>query len=191
MKKAEKSKLKDIKIAAEIVKNGGLIIFPTDTVYGIGCRTDDEKAINRIRKIKKTPRGQMYPLLISNVNQAEQLATITPEAKKLMKKYWPGQLTIILKSKSGQKIGLRLPNSFITRELINTSNTPIIGTSANFHNHKTPTSYKELDKKFAPGADFILKGNCQKKAESTVIDLTVDPPIILRQGAVVINDFKN
>lgn len=191
MKKLEKSESKNIKKAAEIIKKGGIVIFPTDTVYGIGAKFDDEKAINRIRKIKKTPIGQMYPVLVSNINQAKSLAKLERQAEKLAKKYWPGQLTIVVKSKSGQKIGLRLPQSDIVNSIIKQSKTPIIGTSANFHGDITPTTYEQLDANFIKLVDFVVKGVCTKKAESTVIDLSSARPKILRQGALKLDEFKN
>ena len=174
-----------IKEAVEVLKNGGIVIFPTDTVYGIGCRFDDKDAVLHLSKIKKTPITQRFPVLVSTTDQVRKYAQVTKQAENLIKKYWPGALTIILKSKkSKEKIGFRMPNSSVVRALIDGVGIPIIGTSANFHGFDAPKSYEELDSGFIKLADFVLKGECQLGAESTVVDATFGPPKILRQGAI-------
>ena len=173
--------------AIAVLKKGGIVIFPTDTVYGIGCRFDDKDAIDRLYKIKKTPSGQPLPILVSDLSQVEKLALINKTREELIKKYWPGALTIILQSKKGkEKIGFRMPNSSMVTSIIDGVGVPIIGTSANFHGSKAPKSYKELDPNFTKLADIVLKGECQLGMESTVVDATVDPPKILRKGAITI-----
>lgn len=175
--------------AAQILKSGGVVIFPTDTVYGIGCRFDNKKAIDRIYQFKGTQKSQPFPTLVSRVDQVEKLAIINSRARQLMKKHWPGALTIILRSRNPnpaktEKIGFRMPDSDLVRKLIDEVGVPIIGTSANFHTHPTPKSYEELDPKFTKLADLVIKGECQRGVESTVVDTTVSPIAILRQGAV-------
>ncbi|MBI2327739.1 threonylcarbamoyl-AMP synthase [Candidatus Curtissbacteria bacterium] len=189
----------NISKAAQVLKAGGIVIFPTDTVYGIGCRYDDPKAIARLRQVKGTPKSQNFPILVSRISQVRKLAKIVPLAQKLIKKYWPGALTIILTGLSTysnpglkqlhkpglpNKIGFRMPNSKLVLALIQKVGVPIVGTSANFHGHPTQSSYKQLDPELIKLADFVIKGQCQKGIESTVIDTTVNPPKILRQGAV-------
>ena len=176
-----------IKKASAILKGGGIVIFPTDTVYGICCRIDDKGAISRLYKIKKTPVTQPFPILVSDLSQVEKLAVINKTGEKLIKKFWPGALTIILRSKKGrEKIGFRMPDSSMVTSIIDGVGVPIIGTSANFHGSKAPKSYKELDPNFTKLADIVLKGECQLGMESTVVDATVDPPKILRKGAITI-----
>lgn len=207
MKKQEESKLLEIKKAAEVLKSGGVVIFPTDTVYGIGSIYDDQNALDRIYKIKSRPENQPFPILVSMVRQVEDLATITPSARKLIKKYWPGGLTIILPSvipakagthpnhlpviasetKQSPKIGFRMPRSSLITLLIDLVGVPIIGTSANFHGRPPAASFEKLDPQLIKLADFVIKGTCRNGVESTVVDATVDPPKILRQGAVKIS----
>src|SRR3989344_6703830 len=174
--------------AIAVLKKGGIVIFPTDTVYGIGCLFDNPKAVDRIYEIKKTPTNQPFPILVSNLSQVEDLAVINKTAEELIKKYWPGALTIILKSKNGkEKIGFRMPDSSLVKVLIDELGVPIIGTSANFHGSRAPNSYEELDSAFIQLADFVLKGKCQLGVESTVVDATSNVPKILRQGAIKLN----
>ena len=190
--------------AAQILKAGGIVIFPTDTVYGIGCRFDAAKAIKRIYQIKGTPKTQPFPILVSNLNQVKKLARVTKVADLLIKKYWPGGLTIILNARHPErerriysdssatpqndisKVGFRMPDSDFIRSFINKVGVPIIGTSANFYGQKPAKSFKDLDPKLVGLADFVIKGRCQKGIESTVVDTTVDPPKILRQGAITL-----
>lgn len=202
MKKQEKSQLteefkiskkssvipnttRDLDNAVRILQRGGLIIFPTDTVYGIGCRWDNPIAVARVRQIKGTK--QHLPILIDNLERAHNLAKFDQTAIHLSSKYWPGALTLILQSKKSYgKIGLRVPDSDLVRSIIRKLDAPIIGTSANFHGQKSATKYDELDKKLIDKVDFVIKGNCRLKQESTVVDATFNPPRILRRGAVLI-----
>lgn len=182
----EESQLLEIKKAADILKKGGVVIFPTDTVYGIGCILNNPNAIARIEKIKGSK--QEFPVLISSIKQAHHLAKVTDAAKHLAQKYWPGQLTIILEKHFGAgKIGLRIPNHKIPISIIDETNSPIIGTSANFHGQKAPTSYEELDPTLVSLVDFVIRGKCLGKTNSTVVDATKFPIKILRKGAVEIS----
>ena len=181
-----------IKEAVKILKKGGIVIFPTDTVYGIGCRFDDKDAISRLYKIKKTPESQPFPILVFDLSQVEKLAVINKTGEELIKKYWPGALTIVLQSKGGKnKIGFRMPDSSLIKSIIDGVGEPLIGTSANFHGSRAPRSYGEIDPDFIKLADFVLKGECQLEMESTVVDAIGDVPKILRQGAVKLTVYLN
>ena len=185
MKREEKLKSAELNKAAEILKRGGVVVFPTDTAYGIGCVWNNELAKTRISKIKNS--NQNFPILVSSFNQLHQIANINGPAQHLINKYWPGGLTLIVESKhDGKKIGVRMPNSEVVQALIEITGVPLIGTSANFHGKKTPTAYKDLEKEFLKKADFVVRGVCELKQESTVVDTTVVPLRILRQGAVKI-----
>ena len=191
---------KDLEKAARILKGGGVVIFPTDTVYGIGCRFDDQKAIDRIYQIKGTPKVQPFPILVSSIKQVNKIAKVNKVAKSLISKYWPGGLTIILPSfdpvsrqannvarygiVSGHKLGIRMPDSKLIQTLIKLVGTPLVGTSANFHGAKTPTSFGEFDPEFVKLADYAVKGECKKGIESTVVDATENEIRIIRQGAI-------
>lgn len=188
--------MNNLEESIQIVKNGGVLIFPTDTVMGIGCRIDDEEAIKRIFEIKKRSPEQAVPVLVSSIKMAEKYAINIPEEvkEKLMNKYWPGGLTIILHANKenvfsllrggGGTIALRIPNKQEIRELIDSVGVPIIGTSANFHGEKTPTSQKELNPELLSLVDGVLEGDSLGNSSSTIIDCTVTPWKIVREGAV-------
>lgn len=175
--------------AAEVLKNGGVVIFPTDTVYGIGCLYNNKEGLARIYKIKERPQSLPFPVLVSSIKEAGIIATMNKLAKKLAQKYWPGALTIIVKSKDGKnKIGVRMPNAKIVLSLIKQVGIPIIGTSANFHGKKSAADYESLDPKLINLADYVLKGKCDGGIESTVIDVSDENLKIIRHGAVQIDE---
>lgn len=174
-----------IREAINILKGGGIVIFPTDTVYGIGTKWDQKTAVNRLYGIKGTPKTQPFPILVENEHQVGQLAEVTPVAKSLIQKYWPGALTIVLKEKGGtKKIGFRMPDYGTVRELIREVGAPVIGTSANFHGMKSPKNFSEIDPLLLGMADYHLKGECTLKIESTVVDASGGELKILRVGAI-------
>lgn len=183
----QQSPVDQIEKAIAVLKKGGIVIFPTDTVYGVGCRLDDKRAVDRIYQIKNTPKTQPFPFLVSTADQLRQYAQVNKQAENLIKKYWPGALTIVLQSKKGkEKLGFRMPDSSLIKSLIDGVGEPIVGTSANFHRSNAPKSYEELDADFIKLADFVLKGECQLGMESTVVDATGNVPKILRQGAITL-----
>jgi L-threonylcarbamoyladenylate synthase len=175
-----------IKKAAQVLKAGGVVIYPTDTVFGIGCLYDNKEGISRIYNLKNRPNTQPLPLLINNIHQLEILGlNLNDAAKNLADKYWPGALTIILKNQKGQKIGVRIPNYPPLLELIEKAGKPIIGTSANFHLGKPAQTLTKLDKNFISKVNYVLKGRCLIGIESTVVDCTIPPYKVIRVGAII------
>lgn len=174
---------KEIETAAAILKNGGVVVYPTDTVVGVGCFYDDQKAIERIYQIKKRPKVPM-PILIASLSQLKLLGCqLTTSAKNLVKKFWPGALTVILPCNS-VKIAVRMPNYPPVLDLIRSAGKPIIGTSANFHDRPAVGRIKDLDENFKKLVDYIVSGECSLKKESTVVDCTGRNLKILRLGAL-------
>lgn len=188
----------DVSQAIQILKNGGIVIFPTDTAFGIGCRIDDEKAIRRLFTIRKRPETQATPVLVSSFHMAQEyLLLVSQEViDTLMKPYWPGALTIVLQSRiekipqlvrgGGENVGIRVPNHLTTLSLIDGVGVPLLGPSANFHGEATPYEFDDLNKELIKQVDFVVPGSCQVKQASTVIDVTQKPWKVLRQGAVAL-----
>lgn len=186
--------------AIKVLKNGGIVIFPTDTAFGIGCRIDNEKAIKRLFKIRKRPKNKPMLVLVDSVKMAQDyLSTIPQEVKdKLIKSYWPGKLTIILKCNPDKvsfpvrdkrnTLGVRFPDNKILLELIEGVGVPIVGPSANFSGKKTPFRFEDLDPRLVDMVDFVYKKNINnEKNVSTVIDCSEKPWKIIRKGAININ----
>ncbi len=188
----------DIQQAIKVLKAGGIVIFPTDTAFGIGCRMDDEKAVKRLFSIRKRPESQATSVLISSLNMAEPYLETVPEdvVDKLVKPYWPGGLTIVLQSKiqnvsnlirgGTTTLGVRVPDHLTTLELISGVGVPLLGPSANFSGEKTPYEFEDLNPELTKLVDYVVPGECHTKLASTVIDCTVTPSNVLRQGSVTI-----
>ncbi|MBI3379758.1 threonylcarbamoyl-AMP synthase [Candidatus Gottesmanbacteria bacterium] len=184
--------------ASNLLKAGGIVIYPTDTAFGIGCRIDREKSIEKLFKIRKRPQTQATPVLVNSIKMAENYfqSPIPDNVRHMMKDFWPGALTIIYKCKEdlipplvrggGNTIGLRMPNHKITLNLINTVGVPILGPSANFHGDPTPYDFDSLNKELSSLADYVVRGVCLESRASTVIDTSVVPFKIIRQGPLVI-----
>ena len=188
-----------IKKAIEILKDGGIVIFPTDTAFGIGCRIDDEEAVKRLFTIRKRAETKAVPVLVSSLQMAQQYVQEVPQdvIEKLITPFWPGALTIVLQSRidkvpalvrgGGETLGIRVPDHLTTLSLINGVDVPLLGTSANFAGEPTPYVFEELDKELVSLVDYVVPGECHMKQSSTVVDCTHEPWKILRQGQIELN----
>lgn len=181
--------------AVEILNGGGIVIYPTDTAFGIGCRIDDKKAVDRLFEIRKRPRTQATPVLVSSIKMAlPYIDSPSQIVRHLMKSYWPGALTIVASCKKelvyspirggGDTIGLRMPNHKIALGLIRGVGVPILGPSANFHGLPTPYCMEDVDAQLLKLVDYVVPGECTTGMASTVVDCGVEPYHIIRQGAV-------
>lgn len=188
----------NIQKAIEIVKNGGVVLLPTDTVFGMCCRIDNKYALERLFAIKKRDLAQAVPILVSSTDMVREYALPFDEKiEKLMEVYWPGGLTIILscnKEKvlpqvrgNGDTVGLRIPDLLSTFQIIDSVGVPIVGTSANFHGKPSVTKWKGLDPELVKFVDFVLEEDSLGSQSSTVIDCSKSPWKILREGAVSIH----
>lgn len=188
-----------IKKAAEVIINGGIVIFPTDTAFGIGCRIDDEDAVSRLFEIRNRPKNKATPVLVASIEMAQEYLLSIPRdvVENLMKKYWPGGLTIVLPCKEnkvpalvrggGSALGVRIPNHSVTLETIKQVGVPILGPSANLAGEKTPYNTRDIDKRLMEKVDYVVNGETTMKNVSTVIDCTSKPWKIIRQGAVKVS----
>ncbi len=186
------------KKAVEVFRQGGIVIYPTDTAIGIGCRIDNEESIGRLYRIKKRPKDKASPILVSDREMAQEyLLPIGKEViEKLIKPYWPGGLTIVYLCHinkiakpiraGGDSLGVRIPNRVSLREIIKDLGVPILGPSANFSGDKTPFSARELNQTLLKQVDYVIPGESTLREPSTVIDCTQKPWKIIREGAVTI-----
>ncbi len=180
--------INDINKAIKILKQGGVIIFPTETVYGIGCAYDNQEAIDRIYEIKKRPKDKPLQVLIADKKQLDDLAEGIPaEAQELIDKNWPGPLTIIvatgrdLSLQYNGTLGIRMPDHPIALQIIRELGKPMAATSANISGEPAPTSVNEINIE----ADLTIDGGkTDQGIASSVIDFTVDPPKTIRKGIV-------
>ena len=173
---------------------GGLIAFPTDTVYGLGADAFNSTAVERIYEIKNRPKHQQFPLLIADIERLTALAGPIPEiAWFLARRFWPGGLTLVLSKKdslpayiaSGPTIAIRVPNHLVCRALIQRLGNPIIGTSANTSGQPAALTAEEVRQQLGGKIDLIINGGkCPGGKESTIVDVTHEAPVILRQGII-------
>jgi L-threonylcarbamoyladenylate synthase len=189
----------DLNQAIEIVRKGGVIIYPTDTACGIGGRVDNAETVARIFSIKGRDKGKATPVLFSSIAMIEvYVQEISSDVRKeLMEKYWPGALTIVLNAKEekipslvrgGRKtVGVRIPDYADITQLIAAIGIPLVGTSANFSGESSIYTTKDIPAELAAQVDFILPGECTIKKASTVIDCTQEPWKVIREGGVLVN----
>ncbi|HZY10910.1 MAG TPA: L-threonylcarbamoyladenylate synthase [Bacteroidota bacterium] len=181
--------------AGRVLMHGGVILYPTDTIYGLGCNALDEPAIKRIFLIKQREEAKPMLLLVRNLAMVRALVEeITPLARSLIKKHWPGPLTIIFKAKPQisklltartGKIGVRLPKNNFCRQLIAFCNVPIVSTSANVSGQKSETDVDYISKQFSHRVDLVINGGIlHSSPPSTVIDLSENTIVIVREGAI-------
>lgn len=180
--------------AARLLRQGELICYPTDTIYGVGAAAGDEEAVRRLFAVKGRPLDKPMPLLIADAEQASRLARVTPLARALMGRFWPGGLTIVLPKAprfqsaalAGQeKVALRIPDQPTVRQIIRLLGEPITGTSANRAGEPSPTSAAEAVHQLGDMVALVIDGGPSPgRQESTVVDITEERPLILRQGAV-------
>lgn len=175
-----------IKRAAAILKRGGLVAFPTETVYGLGANLLDKRAVKKIYEIKARPGNKPLTVHIADTAVIKKMIGRIPfKAERLINKYWPGPLTIILKGVRGKKIGFRMPDNKIAFSLIKKAGVPIVAPSANISGNKPPTSAREVLRELSGKIDIVIDGGKTKIGiESTVVDMTGRKPKILREGAI-------
>jgi L-threonylcarbamoyladenylate synthase len=181
--------------AIELLRTGKLVAFPTETVYGLGADATNPRAIQRIFTAKGRPSTNPLIVHVADAQVARRYVTHwPPEAEKLAGKFWPGPLTLVLPrgamiapavSAGRETVGLRAPNHPLALELLCAFNGPIAAPSANRSNRISPTTADHVRGELGDAVDLILDGGpCEVGIESTVLDLTTEPPTILRPGAV-------
>ena len=173
----------DINGAVEILRSGGIIIFPTDTVWGIGVAADNPVAIRKFYQIKKRETNKPTAILVANLEQAERLGQFSDEVRRVAERYWPGAVTIVVPGRNGGTVGLRVPEDPVVQELCRQTGGIMAG-SANFAGEAAPMKREEISSELVKQVDLVVEGECGGQEASTVIDTTVKPWKILRQGLV-------
>lgn len=190
-----------IKKAADFIKKGEIVAFPTETVYGLGANVFNEIALKKIFIAKGRPQDNPLIVHISNVDQIKSLVTkITESAKIIIEKFFPGPITIILRKNdvipeivSGglNSIAIRMPSLELTRKFIDECGVPLAAPSANLSGSPSPTTWQHVFNDLNGRIPCILKGSkCSVGIESTVVDCTTNIPVILRPGIISLEDLK-
>ncbi len=176
-----KQSIKAIDKAVSFLKRGGVIICPTDTVYGFLAAAQNKKAVERIYKIKKRPKSKSLPVFVKDIKMAQEIAFIDEKQLKILKKFWPGKYTFVLKRKSGQKlfgvdkntIALRIPKHRFLNSLLKKINKPLVQTSVNISGSDNLTKVSDIINIFEASDILIIDGgNIKKNKSSKILDLT-------------------
>lgn len=182
---------------AQRFRAGEIIIYPTDTLYAIGCVLTNAESINRLYEIRKNPLGKATLVLVSSLEQAKEFSEIDKNQEKLLKKFWPGEFTFVLKAKEnvpgkilgrGRTIALRMPEPPYLLDLIRRVGSPILAPSANFHKEQAKSAFNEIDSRLASLVNYALDLKLlDKRAKlggeaSTLVDLSTKEIKVLRKG---------
>lgn len=183
----KKIRQKIIEQAAKVIKTDGILIYPTDTCYGIAVNPRKSTNLEKLVRIKKRPKEKRFSWIFRDLVQIKKYCQIFKQDEKILKKYFPGPFTFILTAKNRKKtIGARIPNFSFTQLLAERLNFPYTATSANISSHNNCYSFGELKKQFGKfeGIDLVIDaGRLPRRKTSTVVDLTNKKPKILRQGS--------
>lgn len=173
--------------ALAALERGGILLLPTDTVYGIGCDSRNTEAVQKIFRLKKRDLLKQIALLVASIEMADSIARIDHDVYRGLTRLWPGAFTGLFTSKMGQeKVGIRIPNDTFVLTLIERFRRPIAVTSANISGEKTPSRLEDVIRVFDEGAiDCVVDGgDLPDSMASTVVDFTVRPFRIVREGPV-------
>lgn len=177
------------------------MVYPTDTVYGLGCSALNSEAVERIYKVKQRPHHLPLPVLLADVSQLDVVVAPVPGvAQFLMRRFWPGGLTLVLPKAASlpaivtagsDKVAIRIPSHAVPLAIIRGLGSPIIGTSANISDKPSPVTAEEAEQQLGKQVDLIIDaGRCPGGIESTIVDVTVETPVILRAGIISEGEIK-
>jgi L-threonylcarbamoyladenylate synthase len=193
----EKPKKKIIGSAAKIIKKGGLVIYPTETCYGLGANATDNKAVNDVYRIKNRPKKKPIPIIVSDLKTIKKYGRITKKIEFLVKRFMPGPLTIITQKKetipdvlNRNEIAFRISSHPIAFLLTKTADLPITATSANMSGKVPLYKIRDVIKVFNKKVDMILDcGDLEETKPSTLIDMKNGEPKIIREGPISIDEI--
>ncbi len=187
-------------LALKVLKDGGIVAFPTDTVYGLGADPANERAVERIYRVKKRPLDLPLPLLLADASDIAKFAGPVPEiAWRLAERFLPGGLTLVLRRGAmvppwilagGETVAVRVPDHAIPVTLARGLGGAIVGTSANLSGEPAPVVADDVRRQLGAAVDLVIDGGrCPGGTESTVVDVSGESPVILREGAVSREDI--
>lgn len=196
----ERYDIEQIRPAAEKLAQGGLVIFPTETVYGIGANASVPQTVERLVRIKNSPRDRNFTYHLAELDEVNKYVPTMPRlATRLARQFWPGPLTLVLPIEGKETIGLRIPGHSVARDLIRLANVPVIAPSVNLTGEPPASDVAQVIETFRDKVDIIIDSGPTKYAQSsTVVKITPDPPDrragnqwkILRVGAIPPEEIK-
>ncbi len=185
--------------SADLIKKGGVVVCPTDTIYGLISDATNRMAVGKVFAIKQRPKNRSLPIFFQSIEMAKSYGEIDEKTEKILKKFWPGKITFILKRRLGlkiygvapQTIAARIPNNKFIALLLEKTGKPLTGTSANISGQGGISKIKEIIKAFQGQVNYpdliIDAGNLFSSKPSTIVNLASKPFQILRRGSVKIH----
>jgi len=191
-----------IEEAVKVLMQGGIIAYPTETVYGLGGDATNERVVERIRELKGREDRKPFLVLVGREEELRPyIAAVSQKARRLMSRFWPGPLTLVFRASSllpesltgkNNKVGVRVSSDSFCQRLLCAFTRPLISTSANPAGGRPAHSVSEIRSLFSKGVDLILDGGGRECGiPSTVVDVSLDPPVLLRRGAVAKEDIES
>lgn len=185
---------RDLDRATTIMKDGGVVVFPTDTVWGVGALMSSKEGVEKFYKVKGRGSNKPSQVLVGNMEVAERYGAFDERVKELTKKYWPGALTLVVKAKVAavpelvrggrDKVGLRMPKHRRLLELLEKLDEGVVASSANAAGGEAPKGLDEIDEDWLGRVDLVVEGEALEEAVSSVVDVTGEEMVVLRQGGV-------
>ena len=187
-----------IRRAVEILRMGGLVALPTETVYGLCCDAFNEEAVKRLYEVKRRPRNKPLIVGVGRVEEIYEIAHVNETAERLIREFFPGSLTLLLHNKKipsvvtagSEKVAIRMPAHEIPLRISRELGRPIVVPSANISGRPSPTKAEHVLSDFGEKIDAILVGRCNIGIESTILDVTVSPARLIRPGAVSTDELR-
>ena len=189
----------EISRCATTIANGGVAVVPTDTLYGLAASIADAKAVARVVAIKRRGPGVGMPVLMASAEQVRTVGDVVRHLDELGAAFWPGGLTLVIPARpeldariadARRTVAVRVPGMEATREVSRRAGVPITGTSANRRDQVPPTTVVEARAALGSAVDAFLDGGPVMGTASTIVDLTSDPPSMLRAGAISLDDLR-
>lgn len=185
--------------AVKVLESGGLVAFPTDTVYGLAASPWDDDAVECLYRVKERARDLPIPLLLSDAGLIFRVAALPEQCQPLPKHFWPGGLTLVLPKTAAvsaavsprETVAVRMPDLRLTRELIREAGGILAVTSANVSGEPSPVTASDVEAQLGGRIPLIVDGGpCRVGVASTVLDCSVSPPLVLRRGAVGVEELQ-
>ena len=184
--------------AALLIRKGGIVAFPTETVYGLGVRCDKEECFDKLVKVKNRRPDQPFTVMCSNIHQLDEFLVIDTKTQKIIEKFMPGPITLILRTKTKVPhyldlgtnfVGVRIPKSKLVLDLIDLVGVPLLVPSANPTGEKPALNSLEVIKYFNEKLDCVVEGECKSNMPSTIIKIDDGKIELIRQGEISLEDI--
>lgn len=180
--------------AVGVLRSDGVVVFPTDTVWGVGALISSDSGVEKLYRVMRRPVEKPTAVLVDSLEMAKKYGEFDQKAEDLVKENWPGRLTVVVEANKelvpemvrggGETVGLRMPDHELVLELIRWFGEGLVASSANVLEGETPIRFEQIEESFLEKVDFVVKGECGERKASTVVDVSGEGVVVVRQGLV-------